>query len=188
MTPEASKLVMIRFTDFINTASETLATELISPDAIFHVPGRSEPMRGPAGYLAIIQMMRGGFPDIQWTLEEMVAEGDKVAARFTMRGTHLGTFFGSPSTGKKIGPGAEYLSSVWRADHRRNGGTRSARIASANRCGPCKLALKATIRLLAAPRTRSVIDRVSDLANAIAPQTGKRLRQPFFQHREQGQT
>ena len=102
MTPETSKRVMIRFTEFINTASETLAAELISPDAIFHVPGRPEPMRGPAGYLAIIQMMRGGFPDIQWTLEEMVAEGDKVAARFTMRGTHLGTFFGAASTGKKI--------------------------------------------------------------------------------------
>jgi steroid delta-isomerase-like uncharacterized protein len=102
MTPEASKRVMIRFTEFINTASETLAAELISPDAIFHVPGRPEPMRGPAGYLAIIEMMRGGFPDIQWTLEEMVADGDKVAARFTMRGTHLGTFFGTPSTGKKI--------------------------------------------------------------------------------------
>jgi steroid delta-isomerase-like uncharacterized protein len=102
MTPDASKRVMIRFTEFINTASETLAAELISPDAIFHVPGRPEPMRGPAGYLAIIQMMRGGFPDIQWTLEEMVAEDDKVAARFTMRGTHLGTFFGAASTGKKI--------------------------------------------------------------------------------------
>ena len=102
MKPEASKPVMIRFTEFINTASEALAAELISPDAIFHVPGRHEPMRGPAGYLAIIQMMREGFPDIQWTLEEMIAEGDKVAARFTMRGTHLGTFLGTPSTGKKI--------------------------------------------------------------------------------------
>ena len=59
-------------------------------------------MRGPAGYLAIIGMMRGGFPDVQWTLEEMVAEGDKVAARFTMRGTHQGMFFGVPPTGKAI--------------------------------------------------------------------------------------
>ena len=59
-------------------------------------------MRGPAGYLAIIGLMRGGFPDIQWTLEEIVAEGDKVAARFTMRGTHWGTFFGVPPTGKTI--------------------------------------------------------------------------------------
>ena len=102
MTAETNKIVMHRFLEFINTASEKLAQELISPDAIFHVPGRPEPMRGPAGYLAIIGMMRGGFPDIQWTLEEMVAEGDKVAARFTMRGTHRGTFFGVPPTGKTI--------------------------------------------------------------------------------------
>ena len=102
MTAEANKLVMGRFLEFINTASEKLAQELISPDAIFHVPGRPEPMRGPAGYLAIIGMMRSGFPDIQWTLEEMVAEGDKVAARFMMRGTHKGLFFGVSPTGKKI--------------------------------------------------------------------------------------
>ena len=47
-------------------------------------------------------MMRSGFPEIQWTLDEMIAEGDRVAARFTMRGTHQGTFFGVPPTGKKI--------------------------------------------------------------------------------------
>ena len=102
MAAETNKVVMRRFLEFINTASESLAQELISPDAIFHVPGSPEPMRGPAGYLAIIGMMRGGFPDIQWTLEEIVAEGDKVAARFTMRGTHRGTFFGVPPTGKTI--------------------------------------------------------------------------------------
>ena len=102
MTAETNKIVMSRFLEFINTASESLAQELISPDAIFHVPRSPDPMRGPAGYLAIIGMMRGGYPDIQWTLEEMVAEGDKVAARFTMRGTHQGTFFGVPPTGKKI--------------------------------------------------------------------------------------
>ena len=102
MTAEANKHVMNRFVEFINTASEKLAMEIISPDAIFYVPGRPEPMRGPAGYLSIIQMMRGGFPDIQWTLEEMVAEGNRVAARFTMRGTHRGTFFGVSPSGNKI--------------------------------------------------------------------------------------
>jgi steroid delta-isomerase-like uncharacterized protein len=101
-TAETNRRTMIRFTEFINTASEKLAVELISPNAIFHVPGRAEPMRGPAGYLAIIGMMRGGFPDIQWTLEETICEGEKVAARFTMRGTHRGPFMGVPPTGKKI--------------------------------------------------------------------------------------
>lgn len=93
---------MRRFVEFINSGSEKLAEELISPDAVFHVPGRPEPMRGPAGYLAVIGMMRSGFPDIQWTLEEMIAEDDKVAARFTMRGTHQGSFSGVPPTGKTI--------------------------------------------------------------------------------------
>jgi hypothetical protein len=65
VTAETNKIVMHRFLEFINTASEMLAQELISPNAIFHVPGSPEPMRGPAGYLAIIGMMRGGFPDIR---------------------------------------------------------------------------------------------------------------------------
>jgi steroid delta-isomerase-like uncharacterized protein len=99
---EANKRVMLRFTEFINTASESLAEELISPNAVFHVPGRAEPVRGPAGYLEIIAMMRGGFPDIRWNLEETIAEGDKVAARFTMSGTHDGAFLGVPPTGKAI--------------------------------------------------------------------------------------
>ncbi|HEY5704034.1 MAG TPA: ester cyclase [Terrimicrobiaceae bacterium] len=101
-TLEVNKLIMHRFTEFINTASDKLGAELISPDAIFYVPGRPEPMRGPAGYLAIIGMMRSGFPDVQWTLEETIVEEDKVAARFTMRGTHQGEFFGVPPTGKTI--------------------------------------------------------------------------------------
>lgn len=101
MTAE-NKVVMRRFVEFINSGSEKLAEELISPDAVFHVPGSPEPMRGPAGYLAVIGMMRSGFPDIQWTLEEMIAEDDKAAARFTMRGTHQGSFFGVPPTGKTI--------------------------------------------------------------------------------------
>jgi steroid delta-isomerase-like uncharacterized protein len=99
---EDSKRLMQRFVEFINTASEKLAEELISPKAIFHVPGRPEPVTGPAGYLEIIGMMRGGFPDIQWTLEETITEGGNVAARFTMRGTHQWSFLGIPPTGKKI--------------------------------------------------------------------------------------
>ena len=102
MAAENNKQLMNRFVEFINTANEQLGNELISQNAIFHVPGNPEPMRGPGGYLAIIGMMRSGFPDVQWTLEEMVAENDKVAARFIMKGKHQGTFFGVPPTGKPI--------------------------------------------------------------------------------------
>ena len=64
-----------RFTEFINTADEDLAREVIAPDAVFHAPSHAEPLRGPEGYLEIIAMMRG---------------------------THEGKFFGIPATGNKI--------------------------------------------------------------------------------------
>jgi steroid delta-isomerase-like uncharacterized protein len=101
MTKDVSK-IMQRFVEFINTANEKLATELIHPSAKFYVPGHEGPMHGPDGYLAIIDMMRSGFPDIQWTLEEMIVEGEKIAARFVMHGTHKGVFFGVPATGSRI--------------------------------------------------------------------------------------
>src|ERR1700730_10036769 len=102
MSSATTEAVMHRFVEFINTANENLAGELIAPDAVFHVPGRPAPVRGPAGWLEVIAMMRSGFPDVQWTLEETIIEGQKVAARFTMRGTHQGDFFGVPPSGKKV--------------------------------------------------------------------------------------
>ena len=94
--------VMNRFVEFINTANEDLAAEVISADAVFHAPSHPEPLRGPGGYMEVLEMMRNGFSNVQWTLEETVSEGDTVAARFTMRGTHDGEFFGIPATGNKI--------------------------------------------------------------------------------------
>ena len=91
-----------QFVEFINTADENLAQQLISPTAKFYVPGQVEPLIGPAGYLATIWMMREGFPDIQWYLEEIISENDKSAIRFTMIGTHNRTFFGVPPTGNSI--------------------------------------------------------------------------------------
>ena len=102
MSIEANRLAMRRFTEFINTADQNLGEELIAEDAQFWVPGRPESMRGLAGYMNVLGMMRSGFSDVQWSLEETIAEGDKIAARFTMRGTHDGTFFGVPATGRKI--------------------------------------------------------------------------------------
>jgi steroid delta-isomerase-like uncharacterized protein len=91
-----------KFVEFINTADPALAAELVAPGARFHVPGQSEPLIGPEGYLAIIGMMRGGFADVQWQAEDSVAEGDALAIRFTMTGTHDGPFMGVPATGRPI--------------------------------------------------------------------------------------
>lgn len=100
MSLEKNKSVMGKFVEFINTANEELAGDLISEEAIFYAPTNPEPLRGTKGYMIILNMMRSSFPDISWKLEEMVAENDSIAARFTMTGTHKGEFFNIPPTGK----------------------------------------------------------------------------------------
>lgn len=102
MSAESYKVLFDKFVHFINTGSQERANELVAEEAVFFVPGRPEPLKGPAGYIAILGMMRGGFPDVQWTLEETIVEGDRLAARFTMRGTHQGPFFGVPPSNRKI--------------------------------------------------------------------------------------
>lgn len=102
MTTQDNKLAIRRLTELLNTPDEKLARELIAPSAVFFLPGKPEQLRGPIGYLTIVLTLRGGFPDMHWTLEELVAEDDRVAARFTMRGTHTGTFYGVSPTGRKM--------------------------------------------------------------------------------------
>lgn len=91
-----------RFIEFINSGNTDIGKEVISDSAIFHVPFGPEPLKGLDGYLRVLGMMRGAFPDINWTLQETVCEGDKIVARFETRGTHQGPFIGVPESGKEI--------------------------------------------------------------------------------------
>jgi len=89
-----------RFLEFINSGDAIIGQEVISDSAVFHVPFGGPPLKGLEGYIQILGMMRGAFPDINWTLKETVAEGDKVVARFETRGTHKAPFMGFPASGK----------------------------------------------------------------------------------------
>jgi steroid delta-isomerase-like uncharacterized protein len=55
-----------------------------------------------AGMKQFILRFRAAFPDAVLTIEDTVAEGDRVAARWTMRGTHIGEFNGMPATGRPV--------------------------------------------------------------------------------------
>jgi steroid delta-isomerase-like uncharacterized protein len=62
------------------------------------------PGQGPGveGLKEVLRGMRAAFPDIHWTIEEQIAEGDKVVSRFTWTGTHQGPFLGVPATGRTV--------------------------------------------------------------------------------------
>ena len=62
------------------------------------------PGQGPGveGLKDVLRMMRAGFPDIHWTIEEQIEADDRVATRFTWTGTHQGPFMGIPATGQKV--------------------------------------------------------------------------------------
>lgn len=102
MSIERNKELMKKFEKMINTANEALAAELIDEKASFFTPVSNEPLYGGAGYLSVVHWMRSGFSDVQWKLEEMIAEENKVAVRWTCSGTHDGEFLGIKPTGKKF--------------------------------------------------------------------------------------
>lgn len=99
---ERNKATMRRFETAINTADARLIEELVYKDAPFFTPASPEPLYGGKGYLSIVLWMRAGFSDVQWKLEEMVADEEKAAVRWTLTGTHDGGFLGLAATGTKI--------------------------------------------------------------------------------------
>jgi len=75
--------------------------ELLAPDVFFnYVSPGVEPNREV--YKREVNSYFVGFPDLQFTIEDILAEGDKVAVRYTGRGTHKGEFWGVAPTGRQV--------------------------------------------------------------------------------------
>ena len=97
---EENKAVMRRFyEEFVNAGNLAVAEEIIAPDCQLHFGSM---FMGPEAFKQTRVMMYAGFPDLRWTIEEMIAEGDKVAECLTARGTHEGEFMGVAPTGKRV--------------------------------------------------------------------------------------
>ena len=87
---ERNKAAMRRFETCINENDLALGRELISEKAAFATPVSPEPLHGAEGYLSVVSLMRESFPDVQWKLEDMVADEKTVAVRWTCTGTFTG--------------------------------------------------------------------------------------------------
>ena len=77
-----------------------LVDELFAPDYVGQPAGSEEPVRGREGVQQYIGGLREAFPDLGMTVEDQVADGDKVATRWTARGTHEGDIMGIGATGR----------------------------------------------------------------------------------------
>jgi steroid delta-isomerase-like uncharacterized protein len=101
MSAEQNKAVVRRFIDeVISGGNVDLIDELVAPDYVYHGPGMEVP--GPEGLKQVFTMLRTAFPDWSESVEELIAEGDRVVFRVTGRGTHRGDFMGVPPTGKAV--------------------------------------------------------------------------------------
>jgi len=78
-----------------------VADEFSAENFVDHNPVDPNLPSGIEGFKQMVPMFRTAFPDIQFTIEDMIAEGDKVVSRLTIRATHKGEFMGIPPTGKQ---------------------------------------------------------------------------------------
>lgn len=111
-TAENKALVHRVFEEGINQNNARLIDEAIGATYVNH--NMPTPAFGPEGFRQIIGMFQAGFPDMKVTVEDAIAEGNKVATRGYFTGTHRGAFMGIPATGKTI---KVSYSDVWRVEN-----------------------------------------------------------------------
>jgi len=104
MSAKEIKALERRFLEEFNkgkAATMAVIDELCATNIVYH-GGGGEDIRGLKNYKQINGELFSAFPDIHFTIDDMVAEGDKVATRFTFSGTHKGELHGIPPTDKKM--------------------------------------------------------------------------------------
>ena len=93
-----------RFIDEVwNQGKLDLVEQLVAPDCVTHdpaAPGRE--IRGLEGIKELVSMYRNAFQDTEFEINDLILEGNKVAARLTVSGTHKGALMGIPATGKRV--------------------------------------------------------------------------------------
>ncbi len=102
MSTNEHKAIIQRAMDAFNQGDWAAIDLLFAPHYIDHDRSRAALPPGPEGIKQAWRMFRAAFPDLTGTIEDMVAEGDKVAVRATLRGTQQGELLGIPTTGRQV--------------------------------------------------------------------------------------
>jgi len=102
MSTETNKAVSRRFLEEVfGKGKLNVLDEIIAKDHVNSGPGTLPGLpAGPEGAKQLVTVYRNAFPDVHFTVDEQIAEGDKVVTRWTGHGTHKGELLGIPATGK----------------------------------------------------------------------------------------
>jgi steroid delta-isomerase-like uncharacterized protein len=100
MSTEEMKNQVRRGWEALNQKNLDIINEIYAPDCVVYDPSLPEPVRGIEGVRRQNELGLIAFPDLHYTIEHLIAEGDTVAQHTTARGTHQGEFQGIPATGK----------------------------------------------------------------------------------------
>jgi predicted ester cyclase len=88
MSTEENKAVMQRiWNEILNEGKTEKSNELVANDYVYHGPGGHE-IKGIEGFKKFMTWIYNSFPGVHFTLDDLIAEGDKVVSFFTMKGTH----------------------------------------------------------------------------------------------------
>jgi steroid delta-isomerase-like uncharacterized protein len=99
---EENKAIIRRFVEeAFNEGNLDVADEVYAPDFVSH-ESTGPVGRDPEYVKQFVGTYRGAFPDGHTTFEDVIAEGDRVAYRWSFRGTHRGELMGIPPTGKEV--------------------------------------------------------------------------------------
>ena len=100
---DANKAIVRRnFEEIWNKENLAVVDELHAPDYVGHIASGGGEIQGAAAFKQFVMLQRLAFPDATFMIEDQIAEGDKVATRWTARDTHKGTFRGIAPSGQAI--------------------------------------------------------------------------------------
>jgi steroid delta-isomerase-like uncharacterized protein len=102
MSEQNKALVRRAIEEVWNRGNFAVVGELIASDFVGHVSLPIGEIHGPEGVKRYFATLREAFPDLHFTIEDQIAEGDRAVTRWTARGTHTGEFRGVPPTGKQV--------------------------------------------------------------------------------------
>ena len=108
MPTQENKAIAKQAIEAINAGDFSRLESLVAPDGVDHaVPPGMPPTRDSA--IQFLTTFKAAFPDLHYTVEDVIAEGDRVVQRSTARGTMKGDFLGMPATGKNASWGEVHI-------------------------------------------------------------------------------